>query len=242
MLIDVPRFIAQIQHHAIGHRLIEFVGMDIRAKYLHGFFLVLLHQRCTGKADKQRIWQDGLHGFMQFAGLSAVTLIDKHKQIALNLKILGQGFFQFFNKGIGRTLIFTFGLPTEFMHQGAHEPRIGLIQRGDQISAAFTAVNRFFHTGKDFFNLLIQLGAVGDDQHSAIFDILPNPLGQPHHGQAFTRALRMPNNAAFTPRDMLFGGFNAKKLVMAAGFFDAGIKHDKVVNDLQEALLVADTA
>jgi hypothetical protein len=29
---------------------------------------------------------------------------------------------------------------------------------------------------------------------------------------------------------------------MAAGFFDAGIKHDKVVNDLQEALFVADAA
>ena len=43
MLINIPRLIAQIQDHTIGHGLIKFIGMDITAKNLDGLLLIFFH-------------------------------------------------------------------------------------------------------------------------------------------------------------------------------------------------------
>ena len=105
-LIDIPRLVAQIQHHAITHRLVELVGVNVRAEYFDGFFLVQLHQRRAGKTDKQRLWQQALHGPMQLAGLGAVALIDKDKQLALGAEVRGQAATHISNKIIRAAVIF----------------------------------------------------------------------------------------------------------------------------------------
>ncbi len=46
------------------------------------------------------------------------------------------------------------------------------------------AVDVFVDALEDLFDLLVEFGAVGDDQHAGVLDVLPNPLGEPDHGQA----------------------------------------------------------
>ncbi|MNF75441.1 hypothetical protein D3C84_575050 [compost metagenome] len=61
--------------------------MDVAAKHLDALLLVCLEQRRAGEADKYRIGQDHLHGFVQFAGLGAVALVDEHIEIALGTEV-----------------------------------------------------------------------------------------------------------------------------------------------------------
>jgi hypothetical protein len=42
-----------------------------------------------------------------------------------------------------------------------------------------------------------------------------DPLGEPHHDQAFATALRVPNDPAFTLPDALLSGFYRKILIVA---------------------------
>ena len=42
----------------------------------------------------------------------------------------------------------------------------------------------------------------------------------------------MPDNAAFTASDMLFRSINAEELVMTTRLFKAGIKDNKIVDQL----------
>ena len=88
-LVDVPRLVAQVQHHALAHRLVELVGVDVAAKHLDALLLVRLQQRRAGEADEQRIRQQRLHGLVQVAGLGAVALIHEHMEIALGLEVGG---------------------------------------------------------------------------------------------------------------------------------------------------------
>ena len=70
-------------------------------------------------------------------------------------------------------------------------------------------------------------------------DVLANPLGQPHHGQALARALvcqmmppsRLPTRSC--------AALHAEILVVAAGLLHAGVEDHEVVDDLQEARLGA---
>ncbi len=89
-LVDVARLIAQIQHHALAHGLIEFVGVDVAAKDLDAFLLVRLQQRRAGEADKERIRQQRLHRLVQVAALGAMALIDEHMDVALGLEVRWQ--------------------------------------------------------------------------------------------------------------------------------------------------------
>ena len=86
MLVNVPCLVAQIQHHALAHRLVEFVGVDVATKDFDAFLLVGFQQRRAGEADEQRIRQDGLHGLVQVAGLGAVAFVHEHIQIALGFE------------------------------------------------------------------------------------------------------------------------------------------------------------
>ena len=40
VLVNVPRFVAQIQHYAVLHRLIELVGVDVAAEDLDALLLI----------------------------------------------------------------------------------------------------------------------------------------------------------------------------------------------------------
>ena len=93
---------------------------------------------------------------------------------------------------------------------------------------------------KDLLDLLVQFGAVGDDQHPRILHVLAYPLGQPHHRQALAAALRVPDDAALAPADELLRGLHAEILVVAAELLDAGVEHDEVVDQLQQPRLAAE--
>ena len=104
-------------------------------------FFVLLHQRCAGKTDKQRLWQQALHSPMQLAGLSSVALIDKHKQLPLGAEVEGKLRRISGNKIIRAAIIFVIRLAfwraTELVYQRADKPRVMGIQTGHQIGTAF---------------------------------------------------------------------------------------------------------
>ena len=82
-------------------------------------------------------------------------------------------------------------------------------------------------------DLFVQLGAVGDQQYAGVLDMLANPFRQPNHGQRLAAALRVPDDAALTPRDVGLGGTHAKILIMPAGLLDTRIEHNEIVDDLE---------
>ena len=86
-LVDVPRLVAQIQHHPVLHRLVELVGVDVAAEDLDALLLVRLQQRRAGEADEHRARQDGLHRLVQLAGLGAVALVHEDEQVALGPEV-----------------------------------------------------------------------------------------------------------------------------------------------------------
>ncbi len=92
-LVDVPRFVPQVQHHLVLHSLVELVGVDVGAEDLQAGRLVPLQERGAREADEHRLRQDGLHGLVQPAALGAVALVHEHVQVALGLEALGQGAF-----------------------------------------------------------------------------------------------------------------------------------------------------
>ncbi len=97
----------------------------------------------------------------------------------------------------------------------------------------------FIHPLEDCFDLLIQFGAVGDDQHPPAFAVLAYPLGQPYHGERFAAALGMPDDAALAALDEGLRGLHAEILVLAAQFLGTGIEHHEVVDQFQQPRLPA---
>ncbi len=82
LLVDVAGFVYQVQHHAVGHRLVELVSMDITAEYFQAGLLVFFEQRRTGEAYEHRVGQYGLHNAVQPSALGTVALVYKYKQLA----------------------------------------------------------------------------------------------------------------------------------------------------------------
>ena len=85
---------------------------------------------------------------------------------------------------------------------------------------------------------MIQLGAVGDDQHTRIGHLLADPLGQPDHGQRLARSLGVPDDAAFPLLEALLRGAHAEILIVSAGLLDAGVEDHKVVDQFEKAVLL----
>ena len=105
-----------------------------------------------------------------------------------------------------------------------------LVQRAEQVGAAGGAVDRLVDAVEDALDLLVELGAVGDEQHAGVLLVLANPLGQPHHRQRLARALGVPDDAALALGDPLLRGLDAEVLVVAAGLLDAGVEDHEVVD------------
>ena len=68
------------------------------------------------------------------------------------------------------------------MDERTEQRWVGGIELGDEIRPAATAHNRFVDPQKDLFDLLVQLGAVGDDEDAGVGDIFAQPFGEPDHG------------------------------------------------------------
>ncbi|MNC67648.1 hypothetical protein D3C75_1181610 [compost metagenome] len=105
-----------------------------------------------------------------------------------------------------------------------------LVKTTYQIGPTLGTQDLLFNPGKYLLYLLIEFGTVSDDQDTAVSDILSDPLGQPHHGQAFTATLGMPDDPALMTFNKTLGRRDPEILVMATGLLHPTIEHDKVVN------------
>ena len=89
-------------------------------------------------------------------------------------------------------------------------------------------MDAFTGTTKDTFNLLIQLIAISDDDHTGIVVVGQDPAGQQHHHNALAAALGVPDNPAVAVLNMLLGSLDAEVLMDPWQFLDAAIKQNKV--------------
>ena len=90
-LVNLPRLVTQVQHHAVPHRLVKFVGVDVAPENLDALLLVRLEQGRAGETDEHRAGQNLLHRLVQLARLRAMALIHEHKQSALGFETGRQG-------------------------------------------------------------------------------------------------------------------------------------------------------
>ena len=86
-------------------------------------------------------------------------------------------------------------------------------------------------------DLLVELGAVGDDEHAAVNSLeFADPLRQPHHREALPAALGVPDDPAFAAADVLPGRPHAEVLVVTADLLGAGVEDHEVVDQFEQAL------
>ena len=114
-----------------------------------------------------------------------------------------------------------------------------LLRVARQVGAAGGAVDLLVDAVEDALDLLVEFGAVGDQQDPGVGLVLAEPLGQPDHRQGLARALGVPDDAALALGDPRLSGLDAEVLVVAAGLLDAGVEDHEVVDDLQQPLLRA---
>ena len=209
--------------------------MDVATKHLDALLLVGLEQRCAGEADKHGIGQNSLHRLVQFAGLGAVALVDEHIKVALGAEVRRQALAQLLQK------LFYIGIlsGTELVDQRAQQPGRGLVEFVDQIGTAGGTHDLFVDAGKYLLDLLIQLGAVGDDQHPRVLNVFANPFGQPDHGQGLTRALCVPDDPALALPQIALRLADAEVLIVPAELLHSAVEYDVIVDQLQKTRLVA---
>ena len=89
LLVDVARFVAQVEHNAVAHRLVVLVGVDVWPEGLDAPPLVGSEQRGPGEADQHRPRQQRLHRIVELARLGAVALVNEDEDLALGVEALG---------------------------------------------------------------------------------------------------------------------------------------------------------
>ena len=170
-----------------------------------------------------------------------MAFVHEHEHFALGAESLGQTLPDFLSVGLDILVAYLVRL-AEFVDQRTHQPFDTGLQGQHQVGAAARAVDILADAFEDLFDLLVQLGAVGDDKHPAISHVLANPLRQPNHGQAFAASLGMPEDAALAALHPRLCRLHACILVVAADFLDAGVEDDEVMYHLQQPLLAAQLA
>ena len=75
LLRHIAGFVLQVQHHLVGHRLMELVGVDVGAEHVPRHRLVLAQERGAGEADEDRAFQPALHLPIHVAALGTVAFI-----------------------------------------------------------------------------------------------------------------------------------------------------------------------
>ena len=77
-LRHVARLVLEVEDDAVGHALVELVGVDVGAEDVARHLLVLAQQRRAGEADEDRALQPALHLLVHVAALGAVALVHEH--------------------------------------------------------------------------------------------------------------------------------------------------------------------
>ena len=125
------------------------------------------------------------------------------------------------------------------MDQGAHHDGRGVIDLLDQFTSPSNTNNALIDPGKHLLDLHIQLVPVGDNQDTAVRNIFLNPLAEPHHGQGFSGALGMPDDAALMPPYKIPRCHISEELIRPTGLFHSAVKYDKIVQQLYKPLFPA---
>jgi hypothetical protein len=81
-LRHVARLVLQVEHHLVGHRLVELVGVDVGAEDVARHLLVLAQQRRAGEADEDGALQPALHLLVHVAALGAVAFVHEDVEAA----------------------------------------------------------------------------------------------------------------------------------------------------------------
>ncbi len=231
-MVNIPRFVDEIQNNFILHAFAEFVGVDVAAEDFEAGLPVLLQKRSAREADENGIGHHGFHDAMQFAALRAVTFIHENKDFADRLAGL---LFQFLD--VSFEVIHA--LTPELVDQRTQEPRRCQAKLLHQVATAAGAVDALAGFGEDTFDLFIQFIAVGDDGDAGVGIVLQDPFGEQDHDNAFATALRVPDDAALPLTDMFLRGFDAEVLMGARKFLDA-IEQNEVVHQFDEAIFLAE--
>ena len=77
-LRHVAGLVLEVEDDAVGHALVELVGVDVGAEDVPRHQLVLAQERRAGEADEDRALQPALHLLVHVAALGAVALVHEH--------------------------------------------------------------------------------------------------------------------------------------------------------------------
>ena len=237
ILVNIPRLIAQVKNHAVSHTLIKFIGVDVCAEGFNAGLLVSLQQRSPGKANQDSVWHQHLYRLMKFAGIGTVTFVNKGYNVAFRLEVLRQIFQQFFAVLVDIRLAAS--VMTVLVNEGADDGILIFIQDRTEIGTAFRPAHLFFHIDKEAFDLIVKFVTVSNDDHTAVVNVLDDPLGEPNHYERLAGTLRVPNDASLAVLNTFAGGNVSEILIMTTDLLDSCIVNHKIMYKREEPLLLA---
>ena len=180
-----------------------------------------------------------LHGPVQLAGLGPVALVHEDEDLARRPLATRDVAPQFAHVLVDVAFLGA----SELVNERADQRLGGVAKRLRQIGSALRAVDVLVHTLEDHLDLLVKLGAVGDDEDPAVHvPEFTDPLRQPHHREALPAALGVPDDPAFATADVLPGLLHAEVLVVPADLLDAGVEDHEVVDEFEQAVGRAEVA
>ena len=199
--------------------------MNVSAEDLARGLPVLPQQRGAGEADEDRALEPALHLLVHVAALGAVALVHEHVEAAGDAR------------GRPRKL-----RRVELVDQRADQARRRRAQPAHELVAARhprrwrIGANdaRVAHHALD---LLVELVAVGDDQHTGIRLAFEDPFGQQHHKDALARPLGVPDDAALALGQPLLRQLHADELVLPGHFLDARVEDHEVPDQVEQPFL-----
>ena len=165
--------------------------------------------------------------------------VNEHEDVALRREPLRDLRPQILREVLGVLVTSRVIAATELVHQRTHQRRVGNVEHREHVSTRLRADDLLPHPEETTLYLIIQFGAVSDDQDAGITLGLEEPLGQPHHRQALARPLRVPDDATLTLGDPCLGSLDPEVLIMARSLLHPRVVDDEVMDELEEAFLGA---
>ena len=97
ILINVSCLITKVKNHTILYTFIKFIGVNICTESFQARLLVSFQKGSTRKANQDCIRHQHFYGFMQFARVGTMTLINECHNIPLRTEVLWKVFQQLFS-------------------------------------------------------------------------------------------------------------------------------------------------
>jgi len=238
-LRHVAGFVLEVENDAVGHPLMELVGVDVGAEDIPCHQLVLAQERRAGEADEDCALHPALHLLVHVAALGAVAFVHEYVKTAGYRR--PAAFESFYYPLIH---VLTLLLGTELVDKGTKQARAGCGQFRHELVSRDDA--RGWRLGADdagilhhTFDLLVQLVAVGDDEDAGVRVVFQQPLGDQHHDDALAAPLGVPDDTTFPLADARLGGLHGEELVRPRYLLLAGVEDDEVADQIEQPRLVA---